>query len=142
MVPRTEAGRRAVRRRARAVARTRPAIALVPLLGLPRAVRSADGGVGRAPAQRTPRWLRLTATAVVALSLTVVVVRLCDSGSAPTHVRSIHVERGDTLWSIATDAQPGTDPRPVIEDIRRINRLTGDDIRAGQVLEVPVAAAA
>lgn len=48
------------------------------------------------------------------------------------------VQSGDTLWSIADRAQPGADPRAVIEEIRQLNGLTGDTLPVGLVIEVPI----
>jgi nucleoid-associated protein YgaU len=47
------------------------------------------------------------------------------------------VRPGDTLWSIATKADPTADPRIVIQQIVDDNALSGSAIRAGQVLWVP-----
>lgn len=48
-----------------------------------------------------------------------------------------HVVSGETLWGIATDRQPGRDPRAVISEIRQLNGLDSVDIRPGQVLLLP-----
>jgi nucleoid-associated protein YgaU len=47
------------------------------------------------------------------------------------------VRPGDTLWSIATKADPTADPRIVIQQIVDDNVLVGTAITAGQVLWVP-----
>jgi LysM domain len=49
----------------------------------------------------------------------------------------IVVRPGQTLWSIASAAQPSTDPRIVIQQIIDTNALGGNTIRAGQLLWVP-----
>lgn len=49
------------------------------------------------------------------------------------------VSRGDSLWSIAKEySRPGCDLRPVVEEIRRLNRLDSAIIYPGQILMVPV----
>jgi nucleoid-associated protein YgaU len=47
------------------------------------------------------------------------------------------VRPGDTLWSIASKADPGADPRLVIQQIVDDNALGGTAISVGQVLWVP-----
>jgi hypothetical protein len=51
--------------------------------------------------------------------------------------RQIVVEPGQTLWSIASAAEPGADTRAVIEQIIAANRLPGDTIEPGEALWVP-----
>jgi hypothetical protein len=52
---------------------------------------------------------------------------------APTQVT---VAPGETLWGIAERVAPSTDPRDVIAQIRRLNDLGPDGVRAGQVLRL------
>lgn len=47
------------------------------------------------------------------------------------------VRPGDTLWSIAAQADPAADPRIVIQQIVDDNALSGTAISVGQVLWVP-----
>ena len=49
----------------------------------------------------------------------------------------VMVYPGDTLWSIATEVAPGSDPREVIADITSLNRLQGA-IQPGQQLAIPL----
>ena len=52
---------------------------------------------------------------------------------------TVRVASGDTLWSIASEANTsGKDVRDVINDIMEINNLSGSDITKGQSLMVPV----
>jgi LysM domain len=55
----------------------------------------------------------------------------------PVGQRSIVVQPGQTLWSIAKDVAPGRDIREVIYEIRRINGLDNAMVRSGQTLELP-----
>jgi len=51
------------------------------------------------------------------------------------------VRDGDTLWQIARRyAEPGADPRRLVEQIRAVNGLETAVLRPGQVLKVPVSA--
>jgi nucleoid-associated protein YgaU len=59
--------------------------------------------------------------------------------AGPPEPRDRYVVRsGDTLWEIAR-ARVGAagDPRPLIEEIRRLSGLGTSTLRAGQVLVVP-----
>ena len=47
------------------------------------------------------------------------------------------VQPGESLWSIATDIAPDSDPREVIMRIREMNNLGADHVHPGQSLAVP-----
>jgi fermentation-respiration switch protein FrsA (DUF1100 family) len=55
------------------------------------------------------------------------------NGPAPTVV----VRSGDTLWSIAARYAPGRDPFATIDEIRRLNSLTGYTVPVGVRLTLP-----
>lgn len=44
---------------------------------------------------------------------------------------------GDTVWRVATQVAPGSDPRRVVDAIARENELEGARIVPGQVLVIP-----
>lgn len=49
------------------------------------------------------------------------------------------IQQGQTLWSLAIEAQPERDPRDVVSDIYELNNLeSGSQIYVGQVLHIPV----
>ena len=50
---------------------------------------------------------------------------------------TVTVESGDTLWGIASQIDPGTDPRALIAQIRELNSLEQSGLVPGQVLVVP-----
>ncbi len=50
---------------------------------------------------------------------------------AATHLNRYRVKRGDTLWSIARQH------KTTISTIKRMNGLSSDDLRTGQILKVP-----
>lgn len=57
-------------------------------------------------------------------------------GGGPA-VHRVVVSSGDTLWSIAQQIAPGSDPRVTVDTLVRLNHLTGGNVRAGQALIVP-----
>jgi nucleoid-associated protein YgaU len=59
---------------------------------------------------------------------------LAASGQAAGRT-SYTVEAGDTLWAIAERADPGGDPRPVVQALS--DELHGDRLRVGQRIALP-----
>jgi Tfp pilus assembly protein FimV len=121
-----------------------PAAAPRPQLRVLQGGRSA-AGARVAPVSRRTYVLRRSLVVVAAAVVVVVAAQLIGSlagalvGSAPStrpasgQVRV--VRSGDTLWSIARDAAPGTDPRVVVDDLLVLN---GDaPLRVGQQLVLP-----
>lgn len=118
--------------------------------------RPCDGQAGRAgnrPAGRPdggPGALRLTRRGRLVVFLTFLAAALgglvfavggvaTGSGErgAPVPVTTVQVESGDTLWSIATRAAPGEDPRDLIDEIEELNSLSGS-LEVGTEIAVPV----
>jgi hypothetical protein len=64
-----------------------------------------------------------------------------NHGASPRTVEGnlsqVVVRPGQTLWSIAVRAEPGGDPRVVVQRIVEINALSGQVIIPGQRLWVP-----
>lgn len=58
---------------------------------------------------------------------------LAASGRADSHT----VVAGDTLWDLARQTAPGSDPRPVVDRIRQINDLDGSRLSIGQRVWLP-----
>ena len=88
---------------------------------------------------RIGRGGRLTLTVLALATLALIVVRLVAALSAGVaEPVDVTVRPGDSLWSIAAQAAPDRDPRAVIDEIRELNRVTGDVVRVGEVLRVPV----
>lgn len=129
--------------------------AQVPPSGVPTAppsrrpgARPAAGSVTLLRTLDDPAPLRLTRRGVVVLAAvlaalgTVVLVLgalSARSSSAPhTSVGPavVTVQAGDTLWSIASHAAPGRDPRAEIATIHQLNSLHGQALVPGQRLRV------
>jgi hypothetical protein len=104
----------------------------------------------------TPPPLRLTRrgrVVVAVLAVTVIaaialVIGLAAAGGAQAAnhgqpragyqgMHEIVVRPGQTLWSIASAAEPGADPRDVVQQIMTANAMTATTITAGQLLWVP-----
>jgi len=52
-------------------------------------------------------------------------------------LRSVVVQPGQSLWSIATRYEPASDPRGVIQEIIDLNALSGTSVQPGQHLWLP-----
>jgi len=129
-------------------------------------VRRAGGGQGLqhgarvpdtrlAPRRNTVRLTRrgriVVAVMLTAVSLSLVVLawlavaarvaQAADGGSPPgavyQNLTSVVVHPGQTLWSIASQAEPTADPRVVMQQIIDLNALRGTSVEPGQRLWVP-----
>jgi hypothetical protein len=58
-------------------------------------------------------------------------------GAVYRNLTSVVVHPGQTLWSIASQAEPSADPRVVMQLIVELNALHGTSIEPGQHLWVP-----
>ncbi len=52
--------------------------------------------------------------------------------------RSVVVQPGQSLWSLARQLDPAADPREVVARLRDMNALSSDRLAAGQTLLVPL----
>jgi LysM repeat protein len=57
--------------------------------------------------------------------------------SSSTPLAKITVVNGETLWGVAKQIAPKSDPRDVISDLMSVNRLNSADIYPGEQLSVP-----
>jgi LysM domain len=58
-------------------------------------------------------------------------------GAVYQNLTSVVVHPGQTLWSIAAQAEPSADPRVVMQQIIELNALRGTSVEPGQRLWVP-----
>jgi hypothetical protein len=103
----------------------------------------------RAPIRLTRRGRVVVASLLVTgLTVCALLLSLLASGGAQATnhgqpragyqgMRQIVVRPGQTLWSIASAAEPSADTRVVVQEIMTANALTSVDISAGQLLWVP-----
>lgn len=118
--------------------------------------RAPRSDLYRARAAEMPTRLRLTrrgrlvvaalviaGVTVAALAITFLAsggAQATNHGQARAGYQGMHkivVQPGQTLWSIASTAEPSADPRAVVQEIMTANALTGPAIVAGQPLWVP-----
>jgi LysM repeat protein len=57
--------------------------------------------------------------------------------SSSTPLTKITVVNGETLWGVAKQIAPNSDPRDVISDLMSVNRLDSADIYPGEQLSIP-----
>jgi nucleoid-associated protein YgaU len=50
---------------------------------------------------------------------------------------TVVVQPGDTLWAIAAEHYPADDVRVRVDEIERLNRLSGPKIEVGDTLQLP-----
>jgi len=116
---------------------------------------AAAPGTRLAPCRNTVRLTRrgrlVVTVMVAAVSLSLVVLawlaiaarsaQATDGGQSPgavyQNLTSVVVHPGQTLWSIASQAEPTADPRAVMQQIIELNALRGTSVVPGQRLWVP-----
>lgn len=106
-----------------------------------------EGGRGRTASGRAWRFRRPSAllrsraaAMLMVLLLTGLVASLlatASQASSPGEPAVVVVQPGDTLWSVVSRHAPSRDPYGRIEEIRRLNDLSGHTIHPGQRLRLP-----
>lgn len=104
------------------------------------------GSAARPAGRRQGSSLRMTRRGrlvVVAMALLVVLMPGAWRAMATADVEgpstvAVTVQPGDSLWGIASEIDPGADPRALIAQIRELNGLSQSGLVPGQVLVVPV----
>lgn len=88
---------------------------------------------------------RLAVLVAALLTLAVLVVALGSSTTAtgdsggPMATRSVTVEPGDTLWKVASQANPNGDIRQTVDDIMQLNSLpSAGGLQMGSEIAVPI----
>jgi LysM repeat protein len=125
---------------------SRPAVLQEAAVSQEAAPRATAGSL------RLTRRGRVVATATAALLATLVMGIAAGVAQASSHVLprgpSVHgvaernlarvmVSPGQSLWSVAQDADPDADPRAITQEIIQLNALVGTTIYPGEQLWVP-----
>ena len=128
-------------------ARFRPDLRVVrPAPAPPAAAPAAVAPLTPAPRRLTRRGRIVVAVMAVLLAagLSLVVAGAAQATGRPASPRGtgsglirVVVRPGQSLWSVAENADPNADPRLVIQQIAQLNALTTDIVMAGQRLWVP-----
>lgn len=93
---------------------------------------------------RGRRVLALLASAPVVAALAIAIVSgggalaSVDTGAPAGTFEQVTVMPGQSLWSIAEELAPGSDPRDVVDAIVRLNALPSGALVVGQNLAVPL----
>lgn len=103
-------------------------------------LRVLEGGRSRAVRRRHRVFLvrRLVVASLLLLGVAVAAEVLAPGGpgdAAPVADTTYVVHPGDTLWSVAEQLAPRSDPRVVVDQLAELNG--GADLRVGQVLRLP-----
>ncbi|WP_422880324.1 LysM peptidoglycan-binding domain-containing protein [Microbacterium gawkjiense] len=109
-------------------------------------ITTATAPVVRTRLRMTTRGRRVLATlaalpAVVALGVGILsgggALASGDAGASAGSFDTVTVMPGESLWSIAQDIAPDSDPRDVIDEIVRLNALSSSAVDAGQSIAIP-----
>ena len=90
---------------------------------------------------RRRRRVAIVGVALIAVLLSPLAAGAVRRGEAPSSPapQVVVIQAGDTLWTIATRARPGIDPRATIAEIERVNvSIDPGALVPGQSLVVPV----
>lgn len=106
----------------------------------PTRARNGAARASRGRPRHARRWRRIVRNAVLA-GLVLVAVGLAAArsveGSTPPAQQTVVVQRGDTIWSLASRHYPDSDPRSRVDEIERLNHLDGPDLRPGERIQLP-----
>jgi LysM repeat protein len=103
---------------------------------------SEPAGVGRITTRLTRRGRLVLLAVVLVLGAAALLIGAASvsattsTGSAPA-TATIVVQPGQTLWGVAAEVAPDSDPRVVIASISKLNDLSGSIVSPGQSLVVP-----
>lgn len=93
------------------------------------------------PVRLTRRGAVLISLLIALGTMGIIVLAAVNAGPAAPSLRdapaSVVVERGDTLWQIATEVAPADDPAMIVERIRAANDLGTAPLQPGQTLILP-----
>lgn len=105
-----------------------------------------QGSTARASSHlRMTRRGRLVLTLLITLPLIGGAFAMVTNGGSATAtdhssvapLQYITVQSGESLWQLAAEVSPSSDPRDVVADIAQLNQLSTGDIQVGQRLAIP-----
>ena len=93
---------------------------------------------------QTPAARRFFRTAVVVAIATTSIFGFVNTAAANSQTSSsaakfeyVTVSAGQTLWDLAEQVAPNTDPQDWMQDVVNLNGLTSTDLKPGQRLALP-----
>jgi LysM repeat protein len=93
---------------------------------------------------QTPAARRFFRTAVVVAIATTSIFGFVNTAAANSQTSSsaakfkyVTVSAGQTLWDLAEQITPNTDPQDWMQDVVNLNGLTSTDLRPGQRIAIP-----
>jgi LysM domain len=138
----------------------RPVLRLVPPLPEVEPAKQAKARPRRAPKRRPRhraethavacsqvirRRRRVAGAVLVGLVMFLVVLGVGELANAlagatlPERTSVVWVEPGETLWDVAERSAPGYDTGVIVARIHELNEIPGNNVLAGQALQVPFA---
>jgi LysM repeat protein len=93
---------------------------------------------------QTPSARRFFRTAVVVAIATTSIFGFVNTAAANSQTSSsaakfeyVTVSAGQTLWDLAEQIAPNTDPQDWMQDVVNLNGLTSTDLKPGQRIAIP-----
>ncbi|PYY57820.1 hypothetical protein DEJ17_08960 [Curtobacterium sp. MCSS17_011] len=59
------------------------------------------------------------------------------AGGARTQFETVTIQPGETLWQLAEQTAPNSDPRDFVQDVVSLNALDGSALQAGEEIAIP-----
>lgn len=59
------------------------------------------------------------------------------AGGARTQFETVTIQPGETLWQLAEQTAPNSDPRDFVQDVVSLNALDGSALQAGEEISIP-----
>jgi hypothetical protein len=101
-----------------------------------RIVRIKNTKAGKIHLKNRTRFV--TVLVVMSLLTYLFFIPTITSGTQEQQFVQVYVEKGDTLWDIASRYDPQGDIRKLIFEIRKFNNMESYNIMAGSYIKVPI----
>lgn len=59
------------------------------------------------------------------------------AGGTRTQFETVTIQPGETLWQLAEQTAPNSDPRDFVQDVVSLNALDGSALQAGEEIAIP-----